>query len=144
MKRKSPFLSICAVIAVLLALQCWIVPHVYGFDSTNWKVAWCESTSPLFDWSLLYAWTATVIPIVYFAIKRCERAAYISTIGSFCVFWLFAYCANRSVFGSDEFYILGGFLGLMLWRLRTISSEELESNQSPQRTPTATRPAPLS
>ena len=132
MKRTSLFLRVCAAFAVLCALECWIVPPIYGFENTNWKVAWCSSASSNLQWGLFHLWSTTAIPIVFFALKRNERLAYISTIGSFCLFWLFAFLANPSAFASGDLAIIGGILSVMLWKLSRVSTADNSSNPRPQ------------
>lgn len=115
--RPSYLLTLCAVFAVIAAVQVMTTPVWSTFWSpTEWNIAWCDSSSPLYHRIFLYTWSATGFPIAYYLLKGFRSEGYIWVIISYVLFWSFASVAAGPPYllDADSIFLLI-FLGLMLW-----------------------------
>ncbi|MCC5807329.1 MAG: hypothetical protein JJU00_13475 [Opitutales bacterium] len=98
-------------------MQVMATPILSAFlASSKWSIAWCDSTSPVFHWILLYVWSLTGFPVAYYLIRAELSKGYRWLIASFVVFCAFAFVAADSHDRKEEgFMLFLVILGLMVW-----------------------------
>lgn len=117
--RPSYFLTLCAVFGIIASVQVMTTPIWSSFlASSKWSIAWCDSTSPMFYWILLYAWSGTGLPVAYYLFRSELSKGYRWLIVSYVVFWLFAFVvASPQDRKDDGFLFILVILGFMVWSL---------------------------
>ena len=115
--RPSYLLTTCSVFAIVASIQILTSSFWIGsLGATEWKIAWCGSSSPMRDWILLYAWSAFGIGIAYFLFTGSRVQQYTLTFLSYVFFWFIAFYVNpiESDWKEDAF-LLAIFGAAMLW-----------------------------
>jgi len=130
MPRSSYLLNFCSFFAVVASLQVLTSWAWADFDSSNWKVAWCDSTAPPAHWVLAYSWAVTGVIVGLHWIKGDRTKAYRWVIISFAMFWIIAMSvASHSDRNDSDAVGLLVFLGLMIWSFRRFRSRLTETDQ---------------
>ena len=117
--RPSRFLHVCAAFTVLGALQVLVLPWLHTDFGGEWTIAWCSPRSELWAWGVLFVWTWTAAPILFFAVRSRVREAHVATIGAVGLFWLLAWAAHGfdRLRGADVFVPVA-LVAVMVWRYR--------------------------
>lgn len=127
MKRPSSILlDLCGVIAFIAAAQVWTVPLWADFANAHWTLAWCNNDSSSLDWLMLGFWSLTGVIIVFSFLRFGRQAAYLWTLISYSLFWIFAANTNGSVAvadGEDSIFLIVFFL-VMLWRYKSFTNDD--------------------
>jgi hypothetical protein len=115
--RPSYLLTTCGVFAIVATLQILSSPiWISSMDSSEWRIAWCGSLSPLRDWILLYAWSIFGIGIAYCLFRGLRIQQYALTILSYSCFWLIAFYVNPiEPDWKEDLFVLAFFGAAMLW-----------------------------
>jgi hypothetical protein len=132
MPRSSYLLNFCSGFAVLCSLQIFTSWIWVDLSDSNWDIAWCDSSSSMGRWLVLYSWGITGIFILFNWLKGRLVTTYKWTIVSFVSFWSIVFSLASPSDRSDPsgLFALALFFGCMIWSLQRYKKRQDSINQT--------------
>ncbi|MGJ8677954.1 MAG: hypothetical protein ACSHX0_10590 [Akkermansiaceae bacterium] len=132
MPRSSYLLNFCSGFAVLCSLQIFTSWIWVDLNDANWGIAWCDSSSSMARWLVLYSWAITGIFIVFNWLKGKIATAYKWTIVSFVLFWSIGFSLASLTDRNDPsgLFALAIFFVCMIWSLQRYKKRQASINET--------------